>query len=220
MKPHMKLIFELRDLKYATPATASRAGITFITEKRSQWFSYVQSWISKREDDTPERKEIILGLFEKYVDETLSTLKKEFKHMCPTLDFNLVMSLCNVLQGLLTQENVPKGDAKEAVLLETYFCFAAVWAFGSGYSITDGFDFRKAFSTWWKGKWTAIKMPMKGSVFDFFIDKQTQKFVGWSQIVPQLEYVSTTPMDAVTVPTGEVNRVRYCMGIDHSGWNA
>lgn len=30
--PHMKLIFEIRDLKFATPATATRAGILYISE--------------------------------------------------------------------------------------------------------------------------------------------------------------------------------------------
>eukprot|EP00960_Hanusia_phi_P014651 433191-Hanusia_phi.AAC.1 len=65
----------------------------------------------------------------------------EFKHMAPILDFNLVQSLCNVLQGLYTPENCPKNDPKEQLTLETYFVFACIWAFGSGYSITDGNDY-------------------------------------------------------------------------------
>jgi len=32
VKPHMKLLFEIRDLKHATPATVSRAGILFISD--------------------------------------------------------------------------------------------------------------------------------------------------------------------------------------------
>ena len=32
LKPHMKMIFEIRDLKYATPATVSRAGILYISD--------------------------------------------------------------------------------------------------------------------------------------------------------------------------------------------
>ena len=40
----MKLIFEIRDLKFATPATATRAGILYISEDK-QWHNMVQSWV-------------------------------------------------------------------------------------------------------------------------------------------------------------------------------
>jgi dynein heavy chain len=42
----MKLIFEIRDLKFATPATATRAGILYISEG-SQWQNMVASWIQR-----------------------------------------------------------------------------------------------------------------------------------------------------------------------------
>lgn len=44
--PHMKMIFEIRDLKYATPATATRAGILYVSEGR-QWHNMVQSWLER-----------------------------------------------------------------------------------------------------------------------------------------------------------------------------
>ena len=44
--PHMKLIFEIRDLKFATPATATRAGILYISEGR-QWHNMATSWINR-----------------------------------------------------------------------------------------------------------------------------------------------------------------------------
>jgi hypothetical protein len=40
--PHMKMIFEIRDLKYATPATATRAGILYISEGL-QWRNMMHS---------------------------------------------------------------------------------------------------------------------------------------------------------------------------------
>ena len=44
--PHMKLIFEIRDLKFATPATATRAGILYISEGE-QWNNMIQSWTKR-----------------------------------------------------------------------------------------------------------------------------------------------------------------------------
>jgi len=44
----MRLLFEIRDLKYATPATVSRAGILYISDDYGhQWRSYVKSWIDQ-----------------------------------------------------------------------------------------------------------------------------------------------------------------------------
>lgn len=40
------MIFEIRDLRYATPATATRAGILYISEG-NQWRSLVESWLRR-----------------------------------------------------------------------------------------------------------------------------------------------------------------------------
>jgi dynein heavy chain len=38
LKPHMRMIFEIRDLRFATPATVSRAGILYISDDSGhQW---------------------------------------------------------------------------------------------------------------------------------------------------------------------------------------
>jgi dynein heavy chain, axonemal len=211
MKPHMRLIFELRDLKYATPATSSRAGVLYITETK-QWWNMVQTWVMKREDDSPERKALLLELFQTYVPDTLFAIKKEFRHMLPEfncMEYNMIQSLTRVLDSLLITENIPKNMQNEAVVIESYFVFAAIWAFGSGFTVTDGIDMRKNFSSWWKSKWTRVKMPTKGQIYDFFVDKGTYKFNPWVQIVPSISYDSSTPMDSVTVPTGETQSITF-----------
>jgi dynein heavy chain len=49
LKSHMKLLFEIRDLKYATPATVSRAGILYISDTDGyQWRAVVKSWIRSK----------------------------------------------------------------------------------------------------------------------------------------------------------------------------
>ena len=46
LKKHMRLIFEIRNLNFATPATVSRAGILFISDVAgSQWKAYSKAWI-------------------------------------------------------------------------------------------------------------------------------------------------------------------------------
>lgn len=43
----MRLIFEISNLKYATPATVSRAGVLFINESDIGWKPYFDSWLDK-----------------------------------------------------------------------------------------------------------------------------------------------------------------------------
>ena len=46
VEPHTKLVFEIRNLKFATPATATRAGILYISES-TQWENMVGSWLKR-----------------------------------------------------------------------------------------------------------------------------------------------------------------------------
>ena len=43
---NMKLIFEIRDLAFASPATVTRAGVLYITDS-AQWKNYVQAWLDQ-----------------------------------------------------------------------------------------------------------------------------------------------------------------------------
>jgi dynein heavy chain len=59
LKAHMRLIFEIRDLRFATPATVSRAGILFISDSSGyQWKSYVKSWLQQQNYDAERKKEL------------------------------------------------------------------------------------------------------------------------------------------------------------------
>lgn len=83
LKSHMKLIFEIRDLRFATPATVSRAGILFISDSDgSQWRSVVKAWI-KKVKYSEDTKQQLQQLFDKYVAETLFHCAKTFKHVVP-----------------------------------------------------------------------------------------------------------------------------------------
>jgi dynein heavy chain len=79
----MKMIFEIRDLNYATPATATRAGIVCMSDVDGvQWRSYVTSWITRLDQPDPV-KEQLAKLFEKYGGDTLYWMMKNTKILVP-----------------------------------------------------------------------------------------------------------------------------------------
>ena len=212
--PHMRMIFEIRDLKHATPATSSRAGILFISDDAGyQWRCIVKAWISSRSEEdgyTAELKEELAQHFETYIGPTLFQIKKDFHSIIPVVDVQSVETMFHLLAGLLT-EDVVKGELRP--LLETYIVFACVWAFGSPLFTKDNVNYKKEFSSWWKSEFKTVKFPSRGEVFDYFVDLETKKFEPWSKIVPVIEYDSSMEMSSITVPTPETVSVDFMCDI-------
>jgi dynein heavy chain len=206
LKAHMKLIFEIRDLRFATPATVSRAGILYISDTAgTQWRSYVMSWIRQLKADD-ERKKDLQQLFDKYMHETLNHCEKSYKHVIPQTKMCMVMATCKLLEALLNKGNV-KG-------LEYVFVFACIWCIGGGYIEKDGKDYKKEFSNWWKDKWKVIKFPAKGTVFDYFVDVENSKLDDWTKmtgpdVVSTIDTSKSIP--SYTIPTVDTISASFLM---------
>ncbi|KAM9806325.1 dynein axonemal heavy chain 11 isoform 1-T1 [Syngnathus typhle] len=205
----MRLVFEISHLRAATPATVSRAGILYINQQDLGWNPYVASWIDQRQRQT-ERAHLTI-LFEKYVPRCLDKMRNTFKTITPIPENSLVQTLCTLLECLLTSENIPSDSPRE--LYETYFVFACIWAFGGALCQDQLFDYRVEFSKWWTKEMKTVKLPTQGTVFDFYIDAQTKRFLPWTDIVPPFEMETGTPLQAVLVHTAETLRLRYFMDL-------
>ena len=65
-----------------------------------------------------------------------------------------------MLDGLLTEENVPPHSSSE--LYEKYFVFACIWAFGGPLPSDGRIDYRNMFSNWWKKELQTVKIAETG----------------------------------------------------------
>ncbi|RKO98183.1 hypothetical protein CXG81DRAFT_17063 [Caulochytrium protostelioides] len=210
LKPHLRLIFEIADLKYATPATVSRAGILYISASDLGWNPHVQSWLDKREDAT--EKSALSVLFDRFVNPCLEVLRSGRFKMANVEEFSLIVSLCNILEGLLIPENVPKGCDKE--WYEIYFGFAVVWAFGGPIITETTVDYKAEFSKWFHAEFKQnVKFPVAGTVFDYYIDHETKRFVNWSERIPKYQFDPEEPLSSVMVHTSETIRIRYLLDV-------
>lgn len=209
MSPSMRLVFEIGDLKTATPATVSRAGILFLNYADVGWNPYVQSWIDRREIQS--EKANLQILFDKYVPACLDTLRIRFKKITPITDISMVQMVCYFLEVLLTPENTPPDSSKE--LYELYFVFASIWGFGGSMFQDQLTDYRVEFSKWWVNEFKTIKFPSVGTVFDYYIDQESHKFIPWVEMVPKFSFDPEMPLQAVLVHTAETIRVRYFMDL-------
>eukprot|EP00916_Digyalum_oweni_P005776 GHVL01010034.1.p1 GENE.GHVL01010034.1~~GHVL01010034.1.p1 ORF type:complete len:2742 (+),score=421.27 GHVL01010034.1:35-8227(+) len=205
LKPHMKMLFEIRDLNFATPATVSRAGIVYISDERgNQWRSYVKSWLLRMKDAWSSETILLLErlFFEKYAPKTLQFIARQCKLMVPIVDISMMSSLCDMLESLLA-------DQPEPSALEYWFCFCIVWACGGCITETDNTNYRKKFSDWFRNEFKTIKFPSKGLVYDYWVDGS--KFEEWSNRVEELDYDSSIPVTDVTVSTSETVAMNFFM---------
>ena len=221
LKPHMRMLFEIRDLVYASPATVSRAGMLYISAATGfQWRALIKSWTVKLQEHPVEAPaavaEALEKCFDKYVADTLLFMKKETKPLVALQDVAMVHTLLRMLDQLLTKElcKAAGADAKNcAKTIETWFVFAAVWAFGSTLTLKDGEDYRKKFSDFWRGEFKTVRIPSRETVFDYYLDPESLSFDVWknSPYFSEIEYDSATPMSSVTVPTPETASITYWM---------
>ncbi|XP_049439851.1 dynein axonemal heavy chain 11 [Epinephelus fuscoguttatus] len=205
----MRLVFEISHLRTATPATVSRAGILYVNQLDLGWNPYVTSWIDQRERQT-ERAHLTI-LFEKYVPRCLEQMRNTFKTITPIPENSMVQTLCALLDCLLTPENIPSDSPRE--LYETYFTFACIWAFGGALYQDQLYDYQVEFSQWWTKEMKTVKLPAQGTVFEYYLDPQTRRFLPWSDTVPLFEMDTCTPLQAVLVHTAETVRLRYFMDL-------
>lgn len=202
----MRLLFEISNLKTATPATVSRAGILYINPQDLGWSPFVTSWTSQRTDPT-ERKYLEL-LFSKYFPILLDNHKK-FKKITPLSEIAMIQMTCFLLECLLIPENIPHEATRD--IYEQYFCFAAIWGFGAACFHDALLDWRNEFSKMWTGEFKDVKFPPAETVFSYYIDPITKEFRPWSDLVGTYVMDPDIPLQSTLVPTADTTRLRYFM---------
>ncbi|KAJ9459816.1 Dynein beta chain [Diplonema papillatum] len=207
----MRMIFEISDLKNASPATVSRAGIIYINDTDLGWGPFKDKWIMTREDD--KERTYLDNFFDKYVSHIFEWYKRTMKPPVAISDLSIVQTIVRLLDGLLVPENILPGSPSEQY--EKYFLFALIWAFGGPLSSDGRIDYRTNFSNWWKKEFPAIRLTTeeKQSIFDTFIpDKSDDKeFVPWSNIVEKYKHSFEKPFADISIDTIDTTRLSFMM---------
>eukprot|EP01048_Picozoa_sp_COSAG05_P013037 COSAG05_NODE_1351_length_5113_cov_3.061827_1_plen_1457_part_00 len=199
----MRLLFEIGDLRNASPATVSRAGVIFVNEDDIGYMPFVHTWLEKRDDD--HERTTLLKMFEKYVPPVLEAVRKQFKVTVPIVKINMVCTLCYLLDGLMGDgEGKSKFDEHQ---IEAMFVFASIWAFGGAVLTDKAKDYRAAFSSWWREEFKAVKFPEEGQVFDYSLDMKELELVPWE--ISSYYHHSGQPIGALYVDTSETARVNF-----------
>ncbi|KAF2900340.1 hypothetical protein ILUMI_05842 [Ignelater luminosus] len=202
---HMRLLFEIANLRTATPATVSRAGILYINPADLGWNPYVASWMDTRTNQN--EKAILLVLFDKYIPPCLDMVKNKLKKITPIPEIAHLEMLCFLLDSFLTPNNVPPDCPKD--WYEIYFVFSLVWAFGSALFQDQIVDWRNEFSKWFTNEFKSVKFPLSGNVFQYYLEHESKRFLPWTDLIPNFDLDPDVPLQSTLVNTAETVRVRY-----------
>lgn len=55
-------------------------------------------------------------------------------------------------------------------------------------------DYRVEFSKWWVTEFKHIKFPTQGTIFDYFLDSETKKWLPWAEKVPKFTLDPEMPL--------------------------
>jgi dynein heavy chain len=165
LKSFCKLLFEVYDLQYASPATISRCGMVYVDPKNLGYEHYFNTW-RNRHIDGKENKEQLLETFNEFYGRYIKVLvdyvlegKTGEDGGAPTgpidlsiarTNLNMVQQFTNLMDCLLPEDI--NSLASEPTRLECMWIYACVWSFGS---CIKGEKASEDFSQFLKGITTA-----------------------------------------------------------------
>nr|XP_060479238.1 dynein axonemal heavy chain 6 [Panthera onca] len=214
LTPQIHMLFEVQDLRVASPATVSRCGMVFVDPEELKWMPYVKTWmknISKKLNE--ETQEYILNLFQCYVDDGLYFVNKKCSQAIPQVDISKVTTLCCLLESLifgkdgitLTMEQIKLNT----VLCQT-FIFCYLWSLGG--NLTE--NYWDSFDTFIRTQFDDnpdARLPSSGDLWSIHMDFDTKRLDPWERIIPTFKYSRDVPFFEMLVPTTDTVRFGYLM---------
>ncbi|TPX70976.1 hypothetical protein CcCBS67573_g06369 [Chytriomyces confervae] len=216
----MSMVFEVRDLAVASPATVSRCGMIYMEPHRLGWRdTLVVSWMKRNLLATQEQK-MVYTMIDWLVQPLMTYVRRELKELCETLDTNLAVSMLNIFESLV--DDCQKSIEVSNKLLQGFFIFSVVWSVGASVNDKGRELFNAMLRTMLMGGDTRFPVPAgfeleakcpDGSLYDYVFDKnEGGKWKAW---VDTIDSSFTIPAkakyDDIMVPTLDTARYSFLL---------
>ena len=224
LQPYVKLIIEVFDLQYASPATISRTGMTFIDPKNLGFRPYYVRWVKQRclpsapnARQRPTEGGLLQDLYEKYVPkliafvlegdngkrdesgaQTAESIEEPLNLVVPQSNMTLTKQLCAMLDASLGPATADGPELEDADVAEGIFVFACLWSVGAAVNVRDRERFN-AFLTALSEN--AAAGEGGSSLYENFYDTDAHKWTRWSARVPAYAAPQPFEFSKVLVPT-------------------
>ena len=215
--PHtLHMLFEVQDLKVASPATVSRCGMVYMEQIHVGMMSIVRTWgqtIGKAYIGSKNCRNLI-SFMEAHVDACIDYLRNHCIEKVATSNNQLTQSLLNLLESCLYSETEEsrKALAQDFDFMNALIVWCIVWSIGANIIDTSRSKFheflRMRFSNLIHSKY-ATEMFL--DVYNVYVDMATKEVKSWSTILPSFNYDTNIPYFNILVPTMDTTRYRYLL---------
>lgn len=87
-----------------------------------------------------------------------------------------------------------------ALLCLSHIYINCLWMFQTTFHFSLQLrDYRAEFSQWWTKEMRSIKLPAHSSVFDYYLDPQTRRFLPWTEKIPSFHMEPDKPLQVIGV---------------------
>ena len=215
----LHMMFEVQDLKVASPATVSRCGMVYMEQVHVGTSSIITSW------GTTTMKEIIgftatskvCTMVEDHLSAAIDFIRYECHEKVATSDNQLAACLLNLFASRLTVANKGEGEidaklvAQDNDLLNCLLIWCFVWTIGG--NIIDAS--RLKFSEWILARFNGIiaskYLSLLDSPYDYYVDLYSKEVKTWLSMMPAFKYDNNVPYFSILVPTVDTTRYRYML---------
>jgi len=131
MTANVKILFEAEDLRNASPATVSRAGIVFVSASDLGFQPLMDTWILTRRK---EEQKILNNLYKKYFidDDIFDWAKKNTTKVFHAEIAHLLVNLCNLMTAML-KVSLENQNVLASTVIEKFWIYAIAWTIGGLY---------------------------------------------------------------------------------------
>jgi len=215
----ISMMFEAEDLVHASPATVSRCGMVYMEPAAIGLIPLVDSWLERLPQNLRmtsfDVSKALKDLFDKYLVQCVSFIKKKVKEPCPTTENNLAESMLRILDCLLERykekENNKVTDIDIEILHKSVpqiFFFAIIWSIG----ITCKEDGRSKFDAYIRELITEMPIdhhvPKEGLIYDYYFDMEKENdWIKWDNLLSYPSLDQKASYTDIIIPT--IDSVRY-----------
>ncbi|XP_025602682.2 dynein axonemal heavy chain 1-like [Athalia rosae] len=219
--PTQTMMFEVADLRVASPATVSRCGMVYLEPGVLGLQPFIDCWIAALPETMKDFAQQLSDLSYHFVIPGLKLLRQELQEIVATVDSAMVMSYFNLLQYRIGPMAGRDGKAPPSLafqrlipkLITPWVAFSVVWSLGA----TCDYNGRRVFDTWirkmQKDARHDMQFPTQGLVYDYRLhdggftdpiegsEPLPPTWVKWLDDIPSIKITPDTKFADMEVPT-------------------